>query len=372
MMKNSLLAFGLMLLVFACQPPASSDQEADSFQAVDDAARPGLRSALHPDFSAPEPTDKELKVAFYNVENLFDTQDDPNKIDEEFLPGSELNWTLPKYNSKQSSIARVINAIQPDLLGLAEVENARVLDDLLSQQLIADKAYRYLHEESPDQRGIDVAFVYRPEAFKYLSHKAVRVDFPQEPEYTSRDFLIVTGELAGGEKLHVIVNHWPSRRGGQMESEPRRLRVASLVREQIDQIFAQEKDANIILMGDFNDDPLNLSLIEGIEAEPDLADLPDDGFFNPMADLLDPDSYGTLTYRGKWNLFDQFILSENLTLQENEVTYQANSARAFNAEWLRVGFGRSAEAPRRAIFRGEYQKEGFSDHFPIEMELVVE
>ena len=218
-------------------------------------------------------------------------------------------------------------------------------------------------------RGIDVAFAYDPKTFKYISHEAREIYFPKEPEYTSRKILMIEGQIAG-ENIFLFVNHWPSRRGGQLESEERRLTAARLVRKMIDEIMAKHSDANIILMGDFNDDPFNKSLMSVIGAWGDAASLDEDGFYNPMFVLHNPNNQGTLTYRGKWNLFDQIILSEDLLDDEGKLFYKDQSARIVN-EGLNVGFGRGAASPRRAIFRGEFDEEGFSDHFPVCVDLEV-
>lgn len=318
------------------------------------------------------PTTGTYKIAFYNVENLFDTEDNPEKIDEDFTPSGKYEWTAEKYQLKLDNIARVLAALDADIIGLAEIENDKVLKDLIAHKRLAEKGYQFIQEDSPDMRGIDVALLYRPDRFELTSFNYHRVDFPAEPDYTSRDFLIAKGKLPSGDNLYVSVNHWPSRYGGREESESRRLRVAEMVRAELDKIIASEDDPNIILMGDFNDDPHNKSLTDVLGAMADASAVEDDGFFNPMGNMLQPDSVGTLYYRGKWNLFDQFVLSEELLQANNELMYSAGGATIFSAEWLRVGFGKASEAPRRAIFRGEFTEKGFSDHFPIILTLSLQ
>ena len=313
-----------------------------------------------------------LTVGFYNVENLFDTEDNPDKEDEQFLPSGDYAWTTDKYNRKLKQLTTAIAKMDhggPELLGLAEVENARVVEDLLAMPEISGHKYKVVHEESPDMRGIDVAFAYDPKIFKYEAHEAREIYFPTEPEYTSRKILQIEGQVAG-EKLFLFVNHWPSRYGGQLESESRRLTVAAELRKMIDAIIADDSDANIILMGDFNDDPFNKSLMSVIGAWGDPAKVDEDGFFNPMFSLHNPENQGTLTYQGKWNLFDQIIVSEDLLDNEGKLLYKDQSARIIS-EGLNVGFGRGASNPRRAIFRGEFDEEGFSDHFPVCVSIEV-
>lgn len=344
--------------LFACMEPGAAEDTTN-------------QSLTHATEENNLPTDADLRVAFYNVENLFDTQDNPQKEDEDFLPEGRFKWTSDKYQIKLKNIARVVNGIDADVIGLAEVENRIVLEDLCAHPIIAEKGYQIVHEESPDNRGIDVAFLYRPTAFKYQDHFAQRVNFPMERSYTSRDFLVISGQVANGNNLYFVVNHWPSRRGGMEESQPRRVQVASEVRTVVDKLQAREKNAKIVLMGDFNDEGTNKSISEVLGAEFTWNDIQEDDLLNVMSQLSQPEDEGTLTYQGKWNLFDQFIISSDIASPGSDIGYVKNSADIYNPQWLQVGFGKAKLAPRRAIFRGEFQPEGFSDHFPIAMDLRV-
>ena len=337
--------------LFACKSPSNAGGAADAL------AAPG--------------GGKKISVAFYNVENLFDTIDNPDKIDEEFLPEGLYKWTEQVYQQKLDNLARAIaqlgDADGPEILGLAEVENRHVVEDLVQKTVLKGRNYAVVHEESPDMRGIDVALVYDPKTFRYERHKILRIDFPTEPDYTSRDILLVEGKVRD-ETLYVLVNHWPSRRGGESESEFRRLRAAAVARAATDSLFALNAAAKILLMGDFNDDPHNRSLTETMQASAVPSRIHSAGFFNPMTALHDPETLGTLTYQGKWNLFDQFLVSKAL-LGGSKLRYIEGSAAVYNPEFLRVGFGSAKEAPRRSIFRNEFQPEGFSDHFPVYLHL---
>ncbi|MEL6256053.1 MAG: hypothetical protein AAFR87_28875 [Bacteroidota bacterium] len=315
----------------------------------------------------------EFVVAYYNVENLFDTEDNPDKIDEDFTPGGRYEWDQSKYERKLFQISKAIKSIGPegpDLLGLGEVENAKVIQDLLNQEPLKNRNYKFVHYESPDMRGIDVAFVYDSKLFKLSDDEAYEIYFKQEPDYTSRKVLHVKGKFVN-QKLHVLVNHWPSRRGGQQESEFRRVAVAEEVRGVIDGIYAKDKDAHVIVMGDMNDDPFNKSIVETLGAVGKMDALEENGLFNPMTKLHDADNYGSLTYRGKWNLFDQIIMSEDLLDEKGKLKYVAGSAKVHNVELLQVGFGRGAKYPRRAIFRGQFEGAGYSDHFPVYVKLKM-
>ncbi|MEO0468897.1 MAG: endonuclease/exonuclease/phosphatase family protein [Bacteroidota bacterium] len=311
-------------------------------------------------------------LGFYNVENLFDTRDNPNKIDEDFLPSGRYQWTDEKYQVKLTNIAKAIALMGtkgPDVIGLAEVENEAVLADLVKQAALSPHAYKIVHEESPDMRGIDVALLYDPSAFTYQDHKAYEMNFPAEPDYTSRKVLWVKGQM-NGQTIHLLVNHWPSRRGGQEESEPRRTVVAEQVRKIVDEIYTKEKDANVILMGDFNDDPFNKSIVEVMRAKKSPDNIGETELYNATASLHQPADQGTLTYKGKWNLFDQMLLSQDLVNGQNGLQYVKGSTTIHGPEVLQVGGnGRAKDMPRRAIYRGEFQENGYSDHFGVYLTL---
>ncbi len=326
------------------------------------------------------PKESQLKksqsytLAFYNVENIFDTVDDPEKIDEDFTPEGRYKWTEDILQKKLTNISKAIAGIGnggPSMIGIAEIEHADLVERLISQPALASRNYAFVHEESPDMRGIDCAFIYDPAIFNLDSYRAYEMSFEEEPEYTSRKVLWVSGSI-NKQRVHLVVNHWPSRYGGMEKSEPRRMTVANQVRAIIDSVQAAESNAAIILMGDFNDDPFNRSIVEGIKAGKSWPLEKGMDFFNPMYPLHQVDSSGTLTYRGKWNLFDQFLLSDDLLLGENKLQYVANSVSIHRPEMMQVGGdGPAKDMPRRAIYRGEFQDRGFSDHFPVYMELKV-
>ncbi len=314
----------------------------------------------------------EIQVAFYNVENLFDISDHPDKIDEDFLPSGRYNWTRSSYQGKLSQLGKALAGMGkegPHILGIAEVENADVVEELIEQNAEVLRSYELVHEESPDMRGIDVALAYDPSVFQYIRHEKIPYFLPEDPDYTSRDILLVEGKV-GNETLYVMVNHWPSRRDGPEASEPRRLRAAELARAAVDSLLELDQRANIILMGDFNDDPSNRSIDFTLKGEEDIQDLSEDELYNPLAELHDPQEEGTLVYQGRWNLFDQILLSEELLSPLNGLRYQKGSATIFSKN-LTVGFGRGAANPRRGIFRGKFDPEGYSDHFPVYVKLKV-
>lgn len=311
-------------------------------------------------------------IAFYNVENLFDTIQDPKVRDEEFLPEGGRKWDRKKYQQKLDNLAKVIDQIGrnvgvdgPAILGVCEVENRRVLEDLCRTDALKAKNYQIVHEDSPDARGIDVALLYRPTVFKVLAHRMHRVPMP---ERATRDLLVVTG-LFEEDTLSVIVNHWPSRSGGEQRSAPRRIQAAEVARSISDSLKQRNPKAKIILMGDFNDDPNNDSIKKTLGAKGKLSQVKAGDLFNPMFEMHRR-GLGSLAYRDTWQIFDQLILSSALLEKsESGYFYLANSAKVFSPTWLKQSKGRFGGYPFRTFAGGSYAG-GFSDHFPVYLFLV--
>lgn len=319
------------------------------------------------------PAGTQLVVSFYNVENLFDTKDQPDKIDEDFLPGGRYDWTEEKLEIKLANLAKVIGQMGnngPDFIGLAELENRSVLERLAKHELLRNKGYQIVHDESPDARGIDVGFLYDPEKMAYQGYEALEVVKPDDPNFKTREILMVKGQI-NGQQMYFFVNHWPSRREGQAASEPNRVAAANRVKGKIEEILKSNPDAGIVLMGDFNDDPNNNSITRVLGAIGEKEKLSEDQLFNPMSLIFDPEKMGSLAYQGKWNMFDQIILSEDLLDEEHPISYLPGSAKVFNDEMVRVPNRKTKFVPRRAIFRGKFQSNGYSDHFPVYVKLYV-
>lgn len=297
-------------------------------------------------------------VGFYNVENLFDTEDGPNN-DEDFLPGGVYGWDKSRYQEKLNSIGKVIGSMAggPDIVGLAEVENRKVIEDLISTESLAPHRYQIVHYESPDYRGIDVALIYKAGKFVPFAMKQLVLNDPNNPQFKTRDMLWVKG-LYFGDTLNVVVNHWPSRRGGK---EDMRVRAGNILRQAIDSVQQINPAAKIILMGDFNDDPIDKSVKKELRA--DMKKLKPGDLYNASLPTYKK-GYGTLMYRGLWNLFDQIIISQSL-LDENSDTYayQENSFQIFAPDWMQTQDGNYAGAPFRTFVSGVYYG-GYSDHYP--------
>lgn len=308
------------------------------------------------------------RIAFYNVENLFDTKDDPKKKDEEFTPGTKKDWTKERYQTKLLNIAKVISGMElPSLVGLCEVENRRVLKDLTSQAALQRVDYGFVHEESPDVRGIDVALLYDKAVFKVLEKQAIRINFPESvvKDYTTRDILHVKGNYRG-KLLHVFVNHWPSRYGGAKESEPKRVYVAEQLRKAVDAIFAADEHANVLIVGDFNDETDNKSLVRSLKAfRLEENNTRPKNLYNCFA-KLDALKQGSYNYRGQLNLLDQIIVSTSLA-DTTRLPY-VSEPTIYKPEWVSFRHPKYGTTPNRT-YGGPNYYGGFSDHYAVFVDL---
>jgi len=310
----------------------------------------------------------EYTVVSYNVENLFDTVDDPKIPDEEFLPTSEKKWDSERYQKKLNDLVRVITEINPkelpEIVGLVEVENRTVLEDLTLTGALKNQKYGIIHEESPDYRGIDVALIYRQDAFQEISHETLPVVFPDDPEFKTRDILHVTGKIRN-KIVHVFVNHWPSRIGGDEKTEPKRVLAASVLKSKTDQILAEDPNARIIIMGDMNDEPANKSLFETLGAES-----PDSGA--RLVNLMMPDdakSMGTYFYSGSWNMLDNLVVSDAL-IKGKRFQVVDDKGFIFTNDWMTFTNKNGDKTPNRSYVGNKYVA-GVSDHFPLYLKIFV-
>jgi len=313
-------------------------------------------------------------IAFYNLENLFDTIDQPDVRDGDFLPDGDYKWDTEKYFNKLDNMSKVIAQIGnefpidgPAIVGVCEVENKSVLDDLVAHKNIADRNYQIVHYDSPDRRGIDVALLYKPDVFKVYNSKSVELKMEDDPDFISRDQLVVSG-LFGTDTMHVIVNHWPSRSGGEKRSRPKRNAAAKLSRQIVDSLYTLNPNAKVIVMGDLNDDPTNHSLVKHLKAKGNKNKIKKQELFNPMFQMHKK-GIGSLAYRDSWNLFDQIVISEPL-LNDQE-SWHFYTAKVFNKKFLVQKDGRYKGYPLRTTAGGVYRG-GFSDHFPTYIFLLKE
>ena len=303
---------------------------------------------------------KRYCFAFYNIENLFDIYNDKLKHDSDFTENSEMRWTLKRYKNKIKKISYAISQIGiaetqdlPAIVGLAEVENKQVLNDLIQADALANENYKYVHFDSKDERGIDVALLYNSEKFEVIHAEVKAIVFEEangDVDYT-RDILHVYGKFMG-EKLDVLVNHWPSKRSDN-ENGTKRLEVSNLVSETVRSIRSKNEQAKIIIMGDFNDDPSSESVKNLVN---------NNQLYNPMDTLLSIDR-GTTVHRGEWNLFDQIILSINC-FERKKNSLKFDTANIFDPEFLKQQEGDYKGTPYRT-YVGKSYKGGYSDHFPV-------
>ena len=310
---------------------------------------------------AQQNNDGLYSVAFYNLENLFDTVHDVGKNDHDFLPEGKYQWTAAKYECKLKNMARVISELArervpqgPAVIGVAEVENAQVLTDLTMQPTISN--YKFIHHEGPDRRGIDCALLYDPTQFK-VNHSALVLSEPYQGDTThlTRGFLIVDGELAD-DHLCIIVNHWPSRGA----KSPVRVHAAEQVKALKDSLLRCDRKMKIIVMGDLNDDPMDASL-QALGAKKYTKDVKKKEFYNPWWETLEDKGVGTLLYRGKWNLFDQILVNKRLLKSKKGLRYEGSEV--FIREYLIQQEGRYKGSPLRT-HGGRTWLNGYSDHLP--------
>lgn len=300
-------------------------------------------------------------VAFYNLENLFDTIHDAGKNDADFLPAGKYKWTAQKYEAKLKNMAQVLGELSrekvpqgPAVIGVSEVENARALTDLLKQPSISH--YRFIHQEGPDRRGIDCALLYDPAQFEVNHTKLVLSEpFQGDTIHLTRGFLIVDGNLAG-ERLCIIVNHWPSRGA----KSPVRVHAARQVKALKDSLMRQDRKLKLIVMGDLNDDPMDESLRE-LGARKFPKQVKKREFFNPWWEILEDHGVGTLLYRGKWNLFDQILISKPLLKGRRGLKY--DHSEVFCRDYLIQQSGKYKGSPLRT-HGGLTWLNGYSDHLP--------
>ena len=314
-------------------------------------------------------------IAFYNLENLFDIENDTLIFDDDRTPEGKDHWTLERYNKKLDHLSQVLSEIgsstsktSPDIIGICEVENRRVVEDLINHPNLISKGYGIVHYDSPDERGIDVALLYKKSVFlptSSASHRLLLINDDDERNYT-RDQLIVGG-LLDDEQLFFMVNHWPSRSGGEARSKPNRMAAAKLSRRIIDSVQRLDANAKIISMGDFNDDPNNDSFKKILKTIGKPNQLEGQSLYNPMEKLY-KQGIGSLAYRDKWNLFDQIFFTENL-LHPEEGNYKFWKTKVFNAPYLVAKKGQYKGYPQRTYAGGSYTG-GYSDHFPVYMYLI--
>lgn len=304
-------------------------------------------------------------IGFYNLENLFDTKDDPDTLDDDFTPTGFKKWSMKRYKRKLYKLAKTISEIgdkstknPPVLLGIAEVENENVIKDLIGAEPLRDIDYDYVHYDSPDERGIDTALIYQKSNFEVLYSEPIALMLFEKDgrRDTTRDILYVKGKL-NKEEVHVFVNHWPSRRDGSDETSSKRVKAAETIKEYMVKIDATVENPNYIVMGDFNDGPESESIKSLMECN---------HLYNPMEKLLSPER-GSANYKRTWMLFDQIMVSHNL-LNYEKGTHSFAHADIFDESFLTEFKGKFKGTPYRT-YAGRKYIGGYSDHFPVYIQL---
>jgi predicted extracellular nuclease len=310
-----------------------------------------------------------IRIGFYNVENLFDPENDSLRNDDAFTPEGNYRWTPHRLNEKVKALTKVIRHLggwEPiEVLGLCEIENRYVIERLINHPTLKNAGYRIAHFESPDRRGIDVGAIYRPEYFNLLHQQAIAVVRDDLPEFRTRDILYLKG-LSLQDTLHIFFNHWPSRYGGQQKSEPSRIAAALRLRTFVDSITSINPLANIVIMGDFNDEWDNQSVrktlgADILEANTDLVNL--------MA-AMNPDM-GTHRYQGRWAYLDQAIVSRHLLDKQNSLQVKNHRAEVFQPDYLLEDDDKYPGKKPFRMFIGMKYQGGFSDHLPIYIDIIT-
>jgi endonuclease/exonuclease/phosphatase family metal-dependent hydrolase len=306
-----------------------------------------------------------FRVMSYNVENLFDTSDNEETDDDEFLPSSLRRWTFSRYNHKLKQIARIICAAgewdTPALVGLCEAENDTVLSRLLRSTPLRQQPYRYLITQGSDKRGINVALLYRRDQFRYIDHRSIQVKFKSAAIRPTRDILHAWGEILSGDTLDVIVCHFPSKYGGEKESEAQRLDAAGILVALSDSLSLIRRHPLQIIMGDFNDEPDSRCMRR----------VAGDSLLNLFAPGNPASGRGSQKYQGEWSQLDQIIIRRRMAESDSPVQFVPGSARTFSPSFLLIDDKTwRGKRPRRTYHGFKYEG-GYSDHLPVITDFLI-
>lgn len=317
-------------------------------------------------------THNKAIIGFYNVENLFDTIDDPNINDEQFLPNGDNRWDSQRYEAKLQSLSKVISELAKldgglVVLGVSEIENEQVLLDLAATELLKPYHLSVCHHESPDRRGVDVAFFYDASRFKILGTKAFPTIVPNNPDFITRDQWLMTGVLDGTDTLDIVANHWPSKAGGEQRSLPGRMAAGQLGRYIADSVLHSRPNAKFIYMGDLNDNPTSKCIMTEMGTKTKPEKLTQYDLYNPMWKLF-RDGLGSYAYRDSWEMLDNIIISGAL-VNARPGTYKFRSAHIFRRDFMFTKTGSYVDYPYRTFAGGNYQG-GYSDHLPVYIVLT--
>lgn len=317
----------------------------------------------------------KIRIVEYNVENYFDCTDDTLTNDDDFTPRGNRAWTPQRYIKKQMAIAKVIAALSewqtPALIGLLEVENKKCLDDLLIYGPLKSFDYKYIHFDSPDRRGIDVALVYDERQFKPMKAESLKVTMDNVPDFTTRDILYVKGVVGRKDTLHVYLCHFPSRWGGAGVSEPKRICAAQTLKQHYDSLCMAHKRPLVLIMGDFNDTPQNRSIHHVLGAQPPQAAVFPNHLYNLMWQVYEKGG-GTHKYQGEWSCLDQFIVSGAMLDPQSALTTSVDKITIFQPSFMLLEDVRYGGVQPFRTYRGWKYEGGYSDHLPVLIDLTIQ
>lgn len=305
-------------------------------------------------------------VVFYNVENLYNTIDDKGVKDSDFTPEGDKHWTLERLSKKLTDLARTIDSISdkhPIIVGITEVENEDVATQLMKTSPLVEHNYKLLHQDSPDNRGIDTCLIYDEDYVKYISHQFLRFRFPWNFDIKTRDALFFECEI-NGEEFWIVVNHWPSR--SSKNSAKKREFVAKTVRERIDQVMARNPESKLIVMGDFNDEPSDLSILRHLDAKR-TKNIDEKELFN-LANELYESGKGTCVHDGDWLMIDQIMVNRNLLQNKNDGLGIRKNKMYIHAPEELIFHKKDYSQPDHT-YSGDRYEGGISDHLPVYVKL---
>ncbi len=313
-----------------------------------------------------------ISFAFYNLENLFDTINDPNINDESYLPDAENPWNSERYQHKLDQMSMVMSDIDPmgfpSLFGLCEVENKTVVEQLINHNNLKKAQYQIIHKDSPDERGIDVALLYKPKDFKPVFKQFIHVTIPENPGNKTRDILYAKGITPNNDTLHVFINHWVSRYGGQEATEPSRIFIAGLIKHVTDSIMQVNPNANILISGDLNDNPTDVSVSQYMQAKEVITDPESASLYN-LSLTLYKEGVGSLYYKS-WDMFDQIIVSSAMLTGSGGIKVSSEKQTVIKHDYLLYQPKKGEARPSRTASGKKYFG-GFSDHLPVFINLQL-
>ncbi len=315
-----------------------------------------------------------IRVMFYNMENLYDTDNDSLTNDDDFTPNGMNNWSKYRYWKKINNQGKVIATVggwdAPEIVGMCEIENDKVIKDLIYYSPLKKFKYRYVHYDSPDNRGIDVAMLYRPDKFRVISSRPLKVQFTNDTISKTRDILYVCGQiLASKDTLHILINHWPSRYGGYAATIDKRNQTADIVRSIYDSIMKSNINANVLIMGDLNDYPSDESLINHLKALPDTNNSKSTDLINLMYPIHNVGKIGSHKYQEHWGILDQIIVSHQLAKHKEGLRISKDGANIYRADFLLLPDETFMGVKVNRTFIGTRYNGGYSDHLPVYVDL---